>query len=194
MAGVYTQTGSRNYFVPLATARLAGVGCAQNHIELFSDSLWQVAVHVAHTSVEEVAHMPITTELAIRMENRPGSLGKVCRALADRGVNIMALQSIPAQNTILVCLVADNPAAARSVLDNAGIFYTESEVAEARLPNRPGELARPASQLGEANININYAYCGVEPGTNVPLVIFGITEVGRAATILDQPASAAARS
>jgi hypothetical protein len=138
--------------------------------------------------------MPITTELAIRMENRPGSLGKVCRALADRGVNIMALQSIPAQNTILVCLVADNPAAARSVLDNAGIFYTESEVAEARLPNRPGELARAASQLGEANININYAYCGVEPGTNVPLVIFGITEVGRAATILDQPASAAARS
>ena len=136
--------------------------------------------------------MPVTTELSIRMENRPGSLGKVCRALADRGINIMALQSIPAQKTILVCIVADNPIAARSILDQEGIAYTEAEVAQVKLLNRPGELARAAVQLGEANININYAYCGVESGTNAPLVIFGITEVGRAATILDQSAAAAA--
>ncbi len=136
--------------------------------------------------------MPVTTELCIPMENRPGSLGKVCRALADRGVNIMALQSIPAKKTILVCIVADNPIAARSILDQEGISYTEAEVAQVKLLNRPGELARAAVRLGEANININYAYCGVEPGTNAPLVIFGITEVGRAATILDQSAAAAA--
>ena len=137
-------------------------------------------------------NMPVTTELCIPMENRPGSLGKVCRALADRGVNIMALQSIPAKKTILVCIVADNPIAARSILDQEGISYTEAEVAQVKLLNRPGELARAAVRLGEANININYAYCGVEPGTNAPLVIFGITEVGRAATILDESAAAAA--
>ena len=39
--------------------------------------------------------MPIVKELTIRMDNRPGSLGKVCRALADRSVNIVAFQSIP---------------------------------------------------------------------------------------------------
>lgn len=136
--------------------------------------------------------MPITTELAIRMENRPGSLGKVCRLLADRGINIMALQSIPSQNTTLVCIVADNPAAATSALDKEGILYTEVEVVQAKLPNRPGELARAACRLGEADININYAYCGVETSTNAPLVIFGVAEVSRAAAILDQTAAAAA--
>jgi hypothetical protein len=33
--------------------------------------------------------------LTIRLDNRPGSLGKVCRALTDHGVKIMAFQSIP---------------------------------------------------------------------------------------------------
>jgi hypothetical protein len=136
--------------------------------------------------------MPITTELTIRMDNRPGSLGKVCRELADRGVNIMALQSIPSEKTILVCMVVDKPGAAEAILDQEGISYTEAEVAQVRLLHAPGELARAASKLGEANININYAYCGVEQSSNAPLVIFGVTEVGRAATILDHAAAAAA--
>jgi hypothetical protein len=136
--------------------------------------------------------MPITKELTIRIENSPGSLAKVCRVLADRGINIMAFQSIPSESTILVCIVADKPATAESVFELEGIAYTETEVAQVKLAHRPGELARAASQLGEANINIHYAYCGVEPDTNFPLMIFGVTEVGRAAEILDHAAVAAA--
>ncbi len=52
-------------------------------------------------------------------------------------------------------------------------------------------LARVASRLGEANINIDYAYGGVEPGTNAPILIFGVKEVSRAAAILDEIAAAA---
>ncbi len=136
--------------------------------------------------------MPIVTELTIRMDNRPGSLGKVCRALADHSVNIMAFQSIPSEKTILVCIVVDDQGAARAVLDGEEINYTEGEVVQAQLPHGPGELARAASKLGDANINIHYAYCGVEPNTNAPLVIFGVTELGHAAMILDQTAAAAA--
>ena len=137
--------------------------------------------------------MPIATELTIRMENRPGSLGKVCRELSERGINILAFQSIPSDKTILVCMVVDKPAAAEAILDREGINYTESEVAQMKLLNAPGELARAASKLGDANININYAYCGVEPGSNSPLVVFGVTEVSSAANILDRAAVAVAR-
>ena len=138
--------------------------------------------------------MPIVTELTIRMDNRPGSLGKICRALADRGVNIMAFQSIPSEKTMLVYIVVDEQGAARAVLDREGITYSEGEVVQVQLPHGPGELARAATKLGDANINIQYAYCGVEPTTNAPLVIFGVTELGRAAIILDKAAVAAAGS
>jgi hypothetical protein len=53
-------------------------------------------------------------------------------------------------------------------------------------------LARAASQLGDAEININYAYCGIEPNSNTPFMIFGVAEVGRAVKILDKVAAAAA--
>ena len=38
--------------------------------------------------------MPTAKELTIRIEDRPGTLGKACRALADHGVNIVAFQSV----------------------------------------------------------------------------------------------------
>jgi hypothetical protein len=138
--------------------------------------------------------MPITKELTMRMDNRSGSLGKVCRSLADHGINILAFQSIPSERTTLVCIVVDKPAAAEAVLENERITYTETEVLQVNLPHVPGELARTASKLGEANININYAYCGVEPSTNSPLVILGVTEIDRAAAILYQVPAAAAQT
>ena len=138
--------------------------------------------------------MPTTKEFAIRLEDRPGTLGKVSRALAERGVNILALQSCPSEGKSLVRIVVDNPTTGRTVLGNERVTFTETDIAQVKLPHRPGELARAALRLGEANININHAYCGVEPGTNAPLLIFGVADAGKAAAILDQTAAAAGAS
>jgi len=99
--------------------------------------------------------MPTTKELTIRLEDRPGTLAKVCQALAEHKVNILAFQSVPAEGNSVVRFVVGNPGTAKKVLDNQGLSYTETEVAQVELPHRPGELARATSRLGEANININ---------------------------------------
>ena len=126
------------------------------------------------------------------MQDQPGTLGRICQAFADRKVNIVAFQSIPFQGKSLVRFVVDNPTAAKSVLDAQKLPYQETEVVQAKFPHRPGELARAASQLGDAGININYGYCGVDPGTNAPLLIFGVAEVNRAVKILDKAVATAA--
>ncbi len=136
--------------------------------------------------------MPTSKEFTVLMEDRPGTLGKVCRALADRGVNILAFQSFPIGGKSVTRFVFDNPTAAKTTLDAERLTYLEADVAQVKLPHRPGELARVAARLGEANININYTYCGVEPGTNAPLVFFGVAEVGQAVPILERAAAAAA--
>src|SRR6266478_626324 len=109
--------------------------------------------------------MPIVKELDIQLENRPGALAKVCKALADRKINVLAFQASTAERRSQVHLVVDNSAAAKTVLAAEGLIYAETELVQVLLPNRPGELARVAAQLGEANININYAYAGVDPRT-----------------------------
>jgi len=135
--------------------------------------------------------MPTTTELTIRLEDRPGTLGRVCHALADHKVNIVAFQAARAEGSAVVRLVVDNTATARKALDNEGVDYQETEVAQIKCPSRPGELARVASRLGDAEMNINYAYSGVDPSTSTPVIIFGVAEAGQAAVILDRTAAAA---
>jgi hypothetical protein len=136
--------------------------------------------------------MPTVKELNIQLENQPSTLATLCSALANRKVNIVALQASTAERRSQVHLIVDNLAAAKSILDADRMTYTENDVAQVTLPNRPGELARVAGRLGEANININYAYAGNEPKTNAPLLFFGVQEVGRAAQLLDQSAAATA--
>src|SRR6266478_10041272 len=136
--------------------------------------------------------MPATKEFIVLLEDRPSTLGKVCRALADREVNILALQSFPIGGKSVTRFIVDNPSTAKTVLDGEKLTYVEAEIVQAKLPHRPGEIARVASRLGEANININYAYCGLEPGTNAPLIFFGVVEVDEAALILEQAAAASA--
>lgn len=135
--------------------------------------------------------MPTTKEFSIEIDNQAGTLGKVCTSLADRGVNVLAFELIPSENKGQVRVVVDNPTTAKTVLDNQKLKYTEKQVAQVILPHRAGELARVASKLGEANINIDYAYCGIEAGTNQPFLIFGVADAGRAAKILDEAAAAA---
>ena len=137
--------------------------------------------------------MPVTKEFTVFLEDRAGTLGKVCRALADRNVNILALHSFPIGGKSVTRFIVDNPTTTKAVMDGEKLTCTETDVVQVKLPHRPGEIARAASRLGEANININYAYCGLESGTNAPLVFFGVTEVDRATQILEQAAAAAAK-
>ena len=137
--------------------------------------------------------MPTTQEFTIRQEDRPGMLGKLCQALAEQSVNILAFQSFPLKKgKSSVRLIVDNPAAARSILDLQKTDYTETEVAKVTLTHRPGELARAAARLGDAGINIDYAYCGVDPGTNATMLVFEVADAVKAAKVLEQAAAASA--
>lgn len=135
--------------------------------------------------------MPKTKELVVRLDDRPGTLAKVCRSLAQRAVNIVAFQAVPSEGKSTVRFVVDDLTKAKSVLNAEHLSPTEVEVVQLKLPHQPGELARAASRLGEANININYAYTGLEPTTNAPVMIFGVTNVAQAVELLDNTMVAA---
>ena len=134
--------------------------------------------------------MPIVKEFKISLEDRPGTLGKLCQALADQSVNILAFQSFPLEKgKSSVRFVFDNPATAKTVLDRQRTEYTETEVAKVTLPHRSGELARAAARLGEAGINIDYGYSGAEPNT-ATFLILGVAGADKAVKLFEQAAAA----
>jgi hypothetical protein len=138
--------------------------------------------------------MPITKEFTIRQEDKPGTLGKLCQALADQNVNILAFQSFSSEKgKSSIHLVLDNHATGKTILDQQRADYRDNDVAYVQLAHRPGELARAASRLGDAGINIDYGYCGTEAATNASMLIFGVADAGKAAKVLELAAAAVTR-
>lgn len=129
-------------------------------------------------------------EFTVTIEDKPGALGKCFLALAERGVNILAFESYVEERESLVRFVADNPVAANQVLGGLRMIFEETDVAVARVAHRPGALGRAAARLGEHRINIDYSYCGVDPGSSQVLLVFGVDSVTKAAALLDEVASA----
>jgi hypothetical protein len=133
--------------------------------------------------------MAKATEFTVTIEDKPGALGKCFLAMAERGVNILAFQSYVEEGESLARFLADDTASAKAVLGNLRMIFEEAEVAVARLAHRPGELGRAASRLGEKQINIDYTYCGLEPGSTLGLVVFGVDNLTKAALLLDELAA-----
>jgi hypothetical protein len=125
-------------------------------------------------------------ELTVTIEDRPGALGKCFLALAEQGVNILAFQSYVEEGESLARIVVDDPAKAKSILGGLRMIFEETNVAVIRLAHRPGELGRAAARLGERQINIDYSYCGLEPGSTLALAVFGVDNLTKAAAVLDE--------
>jgi hypothetical protein len=130
--------------------------------------------------------MPKTKEFTITIVDKPGALGKCFEAMAEKGINILAFQSYVEEGESLARVIVDNSPAAKSVLGSLGMNFEETEVAVVKLPHRPGELGRAAAVLGEKKINIDYSYCGLEPGSTHALLVFGVDHISTASKLLDE--------
>lgn len=103
--------------------------------------------------------MPKALQLNLKLRNEPGTLARLCRDLADKGVNLLALHApdIRAKNGPIRLLVA-NPALATKKVKEAGYAFTEEEVLVVDITNRPGAIAKAMEKLARAKIDIKYAY------------------------------------
>lgn len=128
-------------------------------------------------------------EFTVKIEDKPGALGKCFLALAGRGVNVLAYQSYVEEGESVARFLVDDVALAKSVLGSLDMIFEITDVALVRLAHRPGELGRAAARLGANQINIDYTYCGMEPGSTLGLLVFGVDDLTKAATVLDDLAA-----
>lgn len=133
--------------------------------------------------------MATAQEFTVTIEDKPGALGKCCLALGERGVNILAFQSFVEEGESLARFIVDDPDTAKTVLGSLRMIFERTEVAIVRLPHRAGEFGRAAARLGEARINIDYSYCGIDPGTMQGILVFGVDNLKKASAALDELAA-----
>ncbi len=126
--------------------------------------------------------MPTVRQLVLDLESKSGVLAKVCRTLADAGVNITALcaPEAPRRGKVRL-LVSDVPRAKESL--KAGKYrVTEEGAMTVVIQNRPGTFAGIAEKLAEARVNIKCAYVTGESADQ--LVVLSVANPDRAQQVL----------
>lgn len=124
--------------------------------------------------------MPRAKELKIRVENRPGVLGEVTAALAEKKLNLRAAHGWSEGDVAYIRLVPDKAPAARKALQKAGYAPEDRDVLEVVLADKPGALAEVAAKLGDAGVDVEYVYTGSAGAARKVSAFFGVPDLAAA--------------
>lgn len=107
---------------------------------------------------ETKTQQPVLRALHVTLENRPGALAEVTRALAKAKINLEGAEAEILGKSGFFRFYTETPVQAQEVLRLEGFIVTQMDVLEVFLPNKPGELARMCETLAAAKINIETAF------------------------------------
>lgn len=129
--------------------------------------------------------MHITKQLAIFLENRPGTLARVCDALAEHKINIYAISTSDTVDHIVMRLVVNDYRKALHVFEEHGTLVVEDDVLLIEGDNKPGSLSKIAHKLADKKINIEYAYCATPPSAKKGLLVLRVNDAKKALKVLN---------
>lgn len=98
------------------------------------------------------------TQFSVFLTNKPGILSKVCDALAEERINLIAVTLMDSVEHGVFRIVAGETDRTRGVLKSLNVPLTETDVLMAELSNQPGALADICAKLNAEHISIKYAY------------------------------------
>lgn len=129
--------------------------------------------------------MQITKQLAVFLDNRPGTLARVVETLAEAKVNIYAISTSDTVDHSVIRLVVSDYRTALHLFEEHGTLVVEDDVLMIEGTNKLGELARIAQKLSAAKINIEYCYSATPPGAKKGLLILRVSNPAKALKALN---------
>ncbi len=129
--------------------------------------------------------MQITKQLALFLDNRPGTLARLAEALAEAKINIYAIATSDTVDHSVVRLVVSDYRKALLVFEERGSLVIEDDVLMIESSNKPGELARIADVLADAKVNIEYCYCATPPDSKRGIMIMRVSNPAKALKALN---------
>ena len=129
--------------------------------------------------------MQITKQLAIFLDNRPGTLARVCDALAEAKINIYAVSTSDTVDHTVIRMVVSDYRKAQKIFEEHGTLVVEDDVVMIEGDNKSGSLAKIAHKLSAAKVNIEYAYCATPPDAKKGLLVLRVNDAKKALKALN---------
>ena len=129
------------------------------------------------------------TELAIRIDNDPGTLGRVLDFVQAEGFHVVAYSSYADWDGAVLLLVVREAWRVKAALEAQGLTCKTNSIVVVDAADRVGTVARCGILLGNAGIEILYSYASVS-AMNRCYAVFKTTDEERALRVLDASALA----
>ena len=129
--------------------------------------------------------MQLTNQLALFLDNRPGTLARLCEALAEAKINIYAISTSETIDHSVIRMVVSDARKALLLFEERGTLVVESEVVMVEGGNHPGSLAKIAHKLADNDVNIEYCYCATSPDAKKGLLILRVSNAKKALKLLN---------
>lgn len=97
-------------------------------------------------------------QISIFLENKPGRLARICKTLADAGINIATLSLADTADFGIVRMIVDDHVRGCGILRDAGFAVSETDVVMVTVPDSPGGMAALTEKLDRAGADIEYSY------------------------------------
>ena len=130
--------------------------------------------------------MPVK-QSSIFLENRPGQLAGICRALAQAEINIATLSLAEAAEFGIVRMIVDDHVKGVEVLAKAAYAVRETDVVMVTVPDRPGGMAELMEKFDRAGVDIEYSYAYALGQGEKAVLVFRFTDNAKAKAALTTP-------
>ncbi len=124
--------------------------------------------------------MEIATQLALFLENTPGTLAAVCDELAAANINILALTISDTVDHSVVRMIVSDTDKALSIFEEHGTLTVENKVLLFEIDNQPGSLSKVAHELAKVQVNIEYAYLATGQTSANGLMVLRVSDAEKA--------------
>jgi len=126
-------------------------------------------------------------QVSVFLENRPGHMANMLRALDAAKVDIRALSVADTADFGIARLILSDTEKGLQALRETGFTASTTEVLRADVPDEPGGLLHEVIEpLAAAGINIEYLYAFVDQPQGKAMVVAKVSDLERAVEVLSR--------
>lgn len=125
-------------------------------------------------------------QIAISIENAPGRLYEVTKALGNADINLRALNLVDTGLFGQLRLLVSDVAKARRILMEMHVPARVNDVVAVEIEDKPGSLSRVLAFLYEGDVMVLYTYAYVSASSGKAIMIFRFSDNDRAIRILQE--------
>lgn len=126
----------------------------------------------------------IRRQLSVAIENQPGRLAAICRLMADHGINIRDITIVDNVEQGMIRFIPSDSPTCKDLLSQHGFHVVEADVLVLLMKDTPGRLATVSKALGEAHVNIDYAYGSEDPAKAHLRLVLKVSNIQKATATL----------